>query len=313
MGFTPNRIVLISQHSRYDEAIADADCWPGQMLQQNSDGGVQAQSVAGAKGPLMIAIEDALRGGDITQKLPSGSAAPFYRLASGDMFLCLLQNGQNVGAQVGLMNAGDGTLIAAPTSPLYEITAASTVITNTASETAFSNGSYTIPANFLQVGDRLHIRAKAVCVAVAAAATQRVRIYIGSTPVTLADSTALALVAADYVLFDIFLTVRTITSSGTIIADGYLSYTIAGTVTDTDVTLASTTLDSTVAETIVIKALASAAATGNQIRLDEFEINLDRVGGYSVIVQSAEAINNSGGTGTSGFNSAAFIRCIVNN
>lgn len=314
MAIAPQKVVLISR-GRHDEAILGADCYPGMAGLLNSSNQVIPHNVPGGGGPLLVLKEDALQGLDITQKLPQGTSpynvAPFQRAAKGDLLTMLLQNGQNVAAQTSLMSAGDGTLIANPGNPVYQITTPSSVITNTATETAFSNGSYTIPANFLQVGDRIHIRAKAFLIAVNSTNTHRVRLYIGATPVTLADSTALALIANDVVIFDIFVTVRAITSSGTIIADGTVAYSVSGTFTSTTTTLASTTLDSTVAETIVIKSLASAASAGNQIRLDEFQINFDRDAGLNTLVVSQEAINNSSGTGTSGFNSAALIRCMV--
>jgi hypothetical protein len=191
---TPNRIKLIS-HGRYDEAPASADVWPGMVLQNNAALAVAPLATVGGKPPLMVVIEDALQGGDITQKIASGNVVPFTRPVSGDLLLMLLQNGQNVASNVPLMSAGDGTLIANPGAVLSEIVAPSAVITNTAVETVFSNGSYAIPANLLAVGDVVHIRAKAFCVAVAAAATQRVRMYLGATAI--ADSTALALVAND--------------------------------------------------------------------------------------------------------------------
>jgi hypothetical protein len=314
MGFTPNRIVLIS-HGRHDEAQADSDCYPGMSLLIKSNGNIIPHNVEGGAGELCIAEEDALRGGDVTQKLPSGYVLGFRRPTRGDKLLMLLQNGQNVAQRAALMNAGDGTLIAAPASgTLYEITAPSTTITNTNVETAFSNGSFNVPANYLQPGDRLRIRAKVLCLSQNSTNTHRIRLYFGTGPITIADSTALALQANDYVIIDAVIEVRTITASGTVIADGTITYTIAASVTNTSFTVASTTLDSTVVEAVVIKSLASATSLSNQVRLDELSIDLFRTTGVQAIVIADEAINNSSGTGSSpvsGFNSAAFIRCMV--
>lgn len=310
MAWIPNRIDLIF-HGRYDEAVAASQCYPGMMLQYNGSGQLQPNQVAGSGGLIMVAREDVLRGADATQPLPANDQIPILRPTKGDMLLMLLQNGQNVAQNIGLESAGDGTLIAATNGKLYEIVAPSTVITNTATETAFSNGTFTFPANYLQVGDVIHVRSKVFCVAENSTNTHRIRLYLGATPLTIADSTALQLAANDVVIFDLYITVRTITSSGTIIVTGVLQYTVSGTWTTTAINDVSATLDSTVADALVIKSLASAASTGNQIRLDEFQVNVDRATGFSSPFTSFEAINNSSGTGTSGFNSAAFIRVLV--
>ena len=318
---TPNKISLITR-GRYDEYVAAADCYPGMHLTLNSTGGCLPNNVpGGAPAPFIVCEENALAGGDTTQKNPSGSVTPVRKPAKGDVMLMLLQYGQNVAQNVGLVSAGDGTLIANPGqggSLLYEITTPSTVITNVGTETAFSNGSYTIPANFLQVGDVLHIRAKAFLIAENSTNTHRVRLYFGATPTTIADSTAIQMAANDYVIIDAYITIRTITASGTFIADGFVEYTISGTATTAPFTIASTTVDSTVSETIVVKSLASATSTGNQIRLDEFRIDLIRASGLTSIVTTAEAINNSAGAGsspvsnfTSAGGAAAFIRVNV--
>lgn len=313
---TPNRIQLIT-HGRYDEAVSSADCYPGMALQQNSSLAVApAAVIGGGVSPKLICLEDALQGGDATQKIASGNVTPMYRPIPGDLVLMLLQNGQNVAANVPLISAGDGTLITSPGSVLYEIEAPSTVITNLGTETAFSNGSYTFPANLFAVGDVIHIRSKVFCIAENSTNTHRIRLYLGATPVTLADSTALALAANDYVLFDLVLTIRTITASGTFIGDVAITYTVSGTVTETESTIVSTTLDSTVSELLVIKSLASATSAGNQVRLDEFLVSITKAGGMNTFAISQEAINNSSGAGSSPMSAAnagtaAFIRCMI--
>jgi hypothetical protein len=308
----PNRIVLIAR-GRHEEATADADCYPGMLGIKKSNGNVIPHNVQGGGGPLIVFKEEALRGLDITQKLPSGDAVPFNYGARGDKYLMLLQAGQNVANQAPLMSAGDGTLIlstaTAPANTLYQIVAPSSNITNTLTETTFSNGSYTIPANFLSVGDVLHIKGRAVVSAENTTNTHEVKLYIGST--TLVDSGALQLAATQYVEFDVFLTIRSLTSSGKFIADGVWYNNAGGTVTDTPVEIAATTIDTTVTELIKVTSTASAASTGNIIALQEFQIDLQRAGASGTVVIADEAVDNSGSTGTSGFNSAAFIRVIV--
>lgn len=300
MSWQPNTIRLIT-HGRYDEAVSGAICKPGQILARQSNGNVIPHNVSGGPAqPVMVAIEDALSGGVITTAYASGAIVRYYFPVSGDLFLGLIANGQNVTEGDYLMSNGDGTLIEFNASPggekLYEILAPSTTITNVGTETAFSNGSYVLPANFLAVGDVLRIHAKAFCIAVNAAATQRIRLYVGTT--TLADSAAQALVANDVVVIDITMTIRTIGAGGTFIADGVVSYSIAGTFTEAPFTIVSTAIDTTVTETFVIKALASATNAGNQIRLDEMLVELDRAGlptEYAVF-QAADTLNNTTGS-----------------
>jgi hypothetical protein len=312
MGFTPNRIKLI-QRGRHEEAPALGSIYPG-MLLAFSGSSIIPHNVEGGPPPVLVAIEDALRGADITQVLPTLNVTPYHVAAKGDKLLMLLQNGQNVGANVSLISAGDGTLIAAPQSTLYEIVAPSAALASFTTEVAFSNGTYVIPANFLQVGDRYHIRVKTFCVGVTATPNFTVKTYFGSVPTVIASSGAISQIANDVIEMDIWLTIRAITAAGTMIADGVMVTQASGTFTTTPFTLVSTTNDSTVANTVKVTAACSANSASNSIRLDEFQVNLERQTGMTPLFISQEAINNSAGAGSSpisGFNSAAFIRALV--
>jgi hypothetical protein len=306
----PNRILLISPAGRHDEAVSAANIYPGQLLTYNSSGLLIPHNIPGGSNTRMVCIEDALQGKDITQVLLSGNVIPFQRCLPGDVMLMQLQSGQTSVVGGGLMSAGDGTLMVNPGTDLFEIEAPSAVITNIGTEAIFSNGVYTIPASFLQVGDRIHIHAKAFVVAVNSTNTHRVRIYAaGIDADTVADSTALSLIASDVVIFDTYVTVRTIGATGTIIADGTVGYSISGTFTTEDMTEVSQTLNTTIANAITVTSLASATSAGNQIRLDEFQVNLERAAGLSSIGTAEDAINNSsGGTGP---NSSAWVRVIM--
>jgi hypothetical protein len=318
---TPNRIVLISR-GRHDEALASATCYPGMGLVMGSNLQVQPYNVAGGGGPVLIAEEDALQGGDATQPLPSGYNIPFRRTAKGDMMLLLLQFGQSVVPGNPLMCAGDGSFAQGPAGypTLYQITAPSAVITNTAVETAYSNGSYTFPANFFQAGDRVKIHLKTFLISVNSTNTHQEKLYLGVTPITLADSTALAMIANDVVVMDLSFSVRTVGVTGSITAEGTVARTVSGTWTSVPLTVNPTTFDTTQAETLVLKSTASAASPTNQIRLDEFSIELSRGGGISTIAVADDTINNTTGTGSnpmSMFSSttpagfAAFCRAIM--
>lgn len=301
MSWQPNTIRLIT-HGRYDEAVAGADTYPGYILARQSNGKVIPHNVAGGGGPLMVQIEDALSGGIITTKCASGNICRYYFPTKGDMLLFLIANGQNVTEGDLLMSNGDGTLVEFNASPggekLYEILTPSTTITNVGTETAFSNGTYTIPANFFAVGDVYRMHFEAFCIAENSTNTHRVRVYIGAGPTTLADTTAVQLAANDVVVIDITMTIRTITSSGTFVADGVVRYSISGTYTTTPFTVASTVIDSTLSQAVVIKSLASATNAGNQIRLDQMLIELDRAGLPTEypLVQAADTLNNTSGS-----------------
>ena len=307
----PNRITLKSR-GRLDEAPAGTELFPGMLLLENSSGAVIAHGTAGALAAINIAEEDANQGNTILDALTSGDTIPFRRGAKGDVFLVLLQDGQNVSRGAQLMSAGDGTLIVNPGEVLANITAPSANITNIDAETTFSNGSYTIPANFLKVGDVVRIRAKAFCSGQNGTDTHRVKAYIGAT--ALADSTALALDPNDWVMFEIALTIRTIGASGTFIADGYMTTVVATVITTTSFTVVSTAVDTTATQAITIKSDASAASAGNIIRLDEFLVELNRAGGLHTLFRAEEAINNSAGSGeyvAKSIADAEFIRASV--
>jgi hypothetical protein len=304
----PNRIALISR-GRHEEYPANSgNVYPGHLLYEvpaTSPLAVDPHNVVGGGGPVLVAEEDALQGGTNATAYVINSPVSVRVCAKGDKMLLRLTTGQSVTAGQPLMSNGDGTVTLNAGNVLYEITAPSTVITNLGTETAFSNGSYAIPANTLQVGDVIRVQFKVFCIAENSTNTHRIRLYLGASPITLADSTALQLAAGDVVICDLNITVRSITASGTIVADGFLSYSVSGTFTDTGITVASTTLDSTVAETLVIKSLASATSTGNQIRLDEFRVSLAGASGPQATVAVAqEAVNNTGGT-------TPFIRSLI--
>ena len=87
----------------------------------------------------------------------------------------------------------------------YAAVAASTAVTNTTTETAFSN-SHTIPANTLQTGDVLKIRAPGIAPATNSTDTLTLKLKIGSTVIA---ATAAADVANnDIGYFDAMVVVR---------------------------------------------------------------------------------------------------------
>jgi hypothetical protein len=309
MSFTPNRIVLISR-GRHEEAVADAPCYPGMLLSFNPSGNCVPNVNYGGSGPVNVAVEDALRGADVTQVLPAGNVVPYQIAAKGDELLFLLQNGQNVAAQVPLYSGGDGTLIADPASPLYEITAPSAVVTNTTSTTQFSNGGYAVPANtLLEAGMVLRINGSINVISQNPPNTHDFIVNIGSTSL---DFGALALATGNVANFDLNVTLTVGGSaSGSFTGVGTYWYGDPTNPTEVAWTLGSTTVDTTGAVSVTVTTKANVANVANKVQLAEFSVSLVRPGAFDPIVVSKEAINNSAGTGTSGFNRAAFVRGIV--
>lgn len=304
---TPNRIVLKSR-GRYDEVVSSGVLYAGMLVLENSSSLTIAHNVAGGAAAPVVVQEDALQGKTILNPLVSGEITPVRRAAKGDQLLMLLQAVQNVAKAAELMSAGDGTLMANPGRYPVNIVAPSATLTNLAAETVFSNGTYTIPANFLKAGDVIRIHTKAVDIAQNSTNTETIKIYQGGT--ALANSGALALAAGQYSIIDLDWTIRTIGASGTYVAEGYMSANPAASITDSSFTVASTAIDTTAAIAITVKATQSAQSAGNQIALDEFRIEIIRAGGLNTIATADEAIDNSGSTGTS-VNSAAFIRVLI--
>lgn len=301
----PNKIVLEARGRHEEYQVGSVDVYPGMLVELNSSKKVIAHASQGGPALVRVVKEEPLRGLTKNDPIPANDyACPVHEAVPGDVLLMLLKNGQNVVIGDGLMSSGDGFLISNPGMQLANIVAPSTTITNLGTETTFSNGSYSIPANSLAVGDVIRIRAKAFLIAVNSTNTHRVRLYINST--TLADSGAIAMVANDYVAITAHLTIRSIGVSGTFVASGIVSFTIAGTATNAPFTIASTTLDTTAAAVVAIKSLASATSAGNQIRLDEFSIDLMRDQGLYTLARAQEAIDNS--LGGDAVSDAAFIR-----
>lgn len=153
---------------------------------------------------------------------------------------------------------------------IYANTAASTAITNTATETAFSLVP-SIPANSLHAGSVIRVRYQGIATATNGTDTLTIKLYLGTT----SGTALIAEAATDVANNDVFtgeyeLIVRTIGASGTVVGVGtYKSIPAAeGTMTVKDDILASTTLDTTAAVTFTASAKWSAASASNSCRLD---------------------------------------------
>lgn len=140
----------------------------------------------------------------------------------------------------------------------------STDLNTTAVETTWGQ-TLAIPANSLTAGDILDIDFMAYCVSVNATPTLTAKLYIGSTNII--TSGAVSVIATDTIVGSAQLVIRTAGASGTCIATGYCSTTATATVTMKKVYLASTTIDTTAAQTIDVKGTWSASHASNQAKL----------------------------------------------
>jgi hypothetical protein len=157
----------------------------------------------------------------------------------------------------------------------YVSVAASTAVTNTVTETAFDT-AYTIPANALRPGDVIRVVAQAIATATNSTDTLNLKLRLGTTAILATGAVDVAnsdigLICADIV-------VRTIGASGTMVAAGLTGLGASGTGTGKVTNLASTTLDTTAAQSVNVSATWSVANAGNSCRLDVMNVQILRKG-----------------------------------
>lgn len=155
--------------------------------------------------------------------------------------------------------------------------ATSTTLTNTTTETAFSNGVYTIPANSLRAGHLIRVRFQGIAMTTNSTDTLTVKLYIGGT----GGTALIAMAATDVTNNDVFqgeyeIAIRTDGSSGTMAGCGtYKSVPAAeGTMTVKDDILASTAIDTTTSQDVTVTGKWSVASTNDTCRLDFFRVEI---------------------------------------
>lgn len=154
--------------------------------------------------------------------------------------------------------------------------AASSPVTNTTTETLFDN-YITIPPNSLGVGSLILLRWQGIATATNSTDTLAIKAYIGGLSGTLLFTHAATDVANDNVFQGEYeLIIRTIGASGTMVGCGWGKSVPAaeGTATFKDDILASTAIDTTVAQVIGCSATWSVANAGNSCRLDFLRVGL---------------------------------------
>lgn len=298
---TPNRIVLItSRGSRHDEAPAnDGTISPGMLVERIAGGNVQKASTTGGNKEIIVAKEDALQGLTINDFYASGAIVMLHCASKSDMLYMYVAPGAAAIADgAKLMPDGAGGVVNAPANGnLYGTTTASSAITNTSAETTFSTGSYVIPANFLKVGDIIKFKGKVEVPSQNSTDTLNIKFKIGTTVISATGAVDVATNDEGY--FEGTFTVTAVGSGGAIDASGFNSLGTPGTATAKIFSLASTTVDTTAAQTLTVTGTWSVANASDQAVLTQFTVELQ---GRSIapLFQAAEALDNSAQT-VSGF------------
>lgn len=155
------------------------------------------------------------------------------------------------------------------------LTAAGTALTNTTTETSLA--SVTIPANSLDSGSIIKVRFQGIATATNSTDTLTVKLYIGTAGI--GGTALISMAATDVANNDVFqgeyeLVIRTTGSSGTMVGCGTFKSIPAaeGTMTIKDDILASTTIDTTVNQVIMLAGTWSVANAGNSCRADLFNV-----------------------------------------
>lgn len=152
----------------------------------------------------------------------------------------------------------------------YAAVAASTALSASSTETAFDK-NFTIPANTLRAGDVLRVFCQGICTATNSTDTFQHKLYIGGiTGTAIFTGTATDVANNDIFTCEAYLTVRTIGASGTIVGYSVGNVVPAAVTTAASVRqiLASTAIDTTAAQQVVLSGKWSTTSGSNSARLD---------------------------------------------
>lgn len=160
------------------------------------------------------------------------------------------------------------------TALIYSADGPSNSVTNTIVETAF-NKSVTIPANRLKKGDVIRVRGQGIVTNQNATDTLTVQLKVGGTAgVQIATTGAVDPATNDLFYIEAYVVVRTVGVGGTIVATGLQALGTPGTVTAKPFLKASTVVDTTITQDLVVSATWSAASASNIVRLDVLDVEL---------------------------------------
>lgn len=160
------------------------------------------------------------------------------------------------------------------TSNSFKITAA-TVTTNVAGA-AQTVSTLTIPANKLKAGDKVKIRGQLIGSVRTASDTAALTLNYGATALATAICTlggTFAHATTNWLYFDVEMVIRTSGASGTAVASGIVAAGTAG-ATVIGVNMASSAIDTTVAQLFCVGVTFSASNTTDAIQINIFDIEI---------------------------------------
>ncbi|HEY1599805.1 MAG TPA: hypothetical protein VGG64_09400 [Pirellulales bacterium] len=301
-----NSIAVSVRHDNYSERFVDhleTELYPGHLVEYTATGTVQRRSTIGGDIPFAVAMESPLNAtsnnGQTT--IPSTIYTVFNAAVDranilypgeGDTVLLRLQAGQSVVKDQPVICAGDGSVMAwIPSGKVYASTADSDPITNTADGTPFPG--YTFPANTLLVGDVVRVRGYVVCPLTNGSDTLTLALSFGSSAVFIAGPLDVA--NNNLLYFDALVAVEAVGPSGSIVGSGTTAFGATGT-TPKAFELASSPIDTTMANEVYLLAQWSAASTGDSAVLRQFVVSLERVYDRSFAVADEDCDNSDGDT-----------------
>jgi hypothetical protein len=249
----------------------------GVVVVQNGLAGVTQRDIAAnALGALRI---EGVFDFDKQSSLAIAAGSPVYWDAANSVATTTVPGNTLIGRAVVAAGASDTSVrvYLQPTndhsSLLLSAVAASTAISNTATQTAFDQ-AVTIPANTLRVGDVIRVVAQAIATATNSTDTLNVTLRIGTQDVIATGAVDVA--NSDVAVITADLVIRTIGASGTFVAAGLTAIGAAGTATARPQIRASTAIDTTAALSVNATATWSVANAGNSVRLDVMDVQLIR-------------------------------------
>jgi len=258
---------------RYEEARASVITKPAFLLERLANDGsgrrqVRPHTSRGGRHERMVAIEDALIGRTINDAYAIGELVRCIHLSVGEEFQGVLKRFENVGVGDWLVSSGDGGLVKQGAATFVNTVADSTAITNTVSETTFSNGTFVIPKNSVNVGDVIRFSGQVAFPSTNSTDTATLKLYLGATQ--LFTTGALDVANGDVITFEGRIVIRTVGATGTYIAYGTYNIGVPGTATSRAWALAETVGDFTADQTVAAKLTWSVANAANQAILRSF-------------------------------------------
>lgn len=207
----------------------------------------------------------------------SSGGTYYWRMLSSHLVAQLLTSGG--AAFLGRVTTTDG--VSSGTARVvgglaYSSTAASTAVTGSTTAEQLFDANYTIPANTLKAGTTVKIRAQGIATGTQANDTVAYKLYIGGSGGTaLVSAAATDAANNDTFQMESLVVCRTAGATGTFVGTGtYKVSSAEGTMTVKDDIVASTTINTTANQAVVVTATWSAANATNTCRLDILTVEI---------------------------------------